>query len=62
MSSNAGVQRQVAVLGTGGSRVGTSQGLTIGAPSAVISEMYFQVWRGSNDDHSEMCSEKRHLV
>lgn len=53
-------------MGTGGSRIGTSQCLTIGAPYEVISEVYFQVWRGSNDDHSsvgpEMYGGKRHLV
>lgn len=62
MSSSAGVQLQVTVLGTGGSRIGISQDLALGARLAVISEIYFQVWRGSNDDHSEMYSEKRRLV
>lgn len=63
MSSDACLLLPVFVVGMGGSRTGTNQCLTIGAPYEVISDTYFQVWRESNDDYfsagSEMHSKRK---
>lgn len=57
MSSDACLLLPMFVVGTGGSRTGTNQCLTIGAAYEVISDTYFQAWRGSNDDYFSAGSE-----
>lgn len=57
MSSDACLLLPVFVVGTGGSRSGTNQCLTVSAPYEVISDTYFQVWRESNDGYFSAGSE-----